>query len=701
MTTRIGIRTSTTIALIGLFSVTAMAQRDRCEFGRCNPDSISSCGDIWREDSDQPRSCYDCDISYGRDEGHLLEEPGHWWNDRERGLLRSYRSDQKRGWRDGLWSDDGGRAGFVPTSFRRSHDRDAHRLRYLSDPFGRLRRRFDDVNSEDLRFHFPSGDSHRTYDRSDFDYGLRDRGSFDRSDYDRTDPNSGSRSSTNGVDPLTPPLPRHDGGGEAEALSERITARYQNPNTVRTIRSLSSDQAIRLFREVSVQTDARHLEPTSYDLRVRRALRNLALTLENPAATQALGISRQSFQADGFRNSLSRLWDRMNVHSRSDAEKVMRNVMQQARQVQGMTPGMVAFEFSHATVDTLDRFSALEPSEQQRGPSAALESEMVGIGIEVKEQDDGLLVMRALRGGPAAEAGLSSGDVITAIDRRSLRGMPMAQSVDLIKGQSGSRIRLQIERSGGRSQSVTLTRRRFRIWSVNDVRMVSGTDVGYLNLSQFSQTSTQEVDEALQKLYRSGMESLILDLRGNPGGLLTTCVQITNRFLPCGTIVSTRGRLSDDNMHESATYTRTWNTPLVVLVNEDSASASEIFAAAIQDNGRGVVVGEKSYGKGTVQTHFPLQAIQGNLRLTTARFYSPSGRAMSGSGVTPDYHIRDDDGVANGDRVLDEAVRVAQSRQLKEMAATSGKCRSKRAPLQRNSFSGDMYDAVQPRTVLR
>ena len=144
---------------------------------------------------------------------------------------------------------------------------------------------------------------------------------------------------------------------------------------------------------------------------------------------------------------------------------------------------------------------------------------------------------------------------------------------------------------------MTLTRRRFRIWSVNDVRMVSGTDVGYLNLSQFSQTSTQEVDEALQKLYRSGMESLILDLRGNPGGLLTTCVQITNRFLPCGTIVSTRGRLSDDNMHESATYTRTWNTPLVVLVNEDSASASEIFAAAIQDNGRGVVVGEKSYGK--------------------------------------------------------------------------------------------------------
>ncbi len=391
----------------------------------------------------------------------------------------------------------------------------------------------------------------------------------------------------------------------------------------------------------------------------------------------------------------------MSVRSRSDAERVMQTVMDSARQIPGMTPGMVAYEFSNATVDTLDRFSALEPAEPASGPSAALESEMVGIGVEIKPHDDGLLLIRALRGGPAAEAGLKNGDIITAINQRTIAGMPMAQSVDLIKGQSGSRVQLKITRDGYRSQTVTLTRRRFRVWSVNDVRMVSGTDIGYINLSQFAQSSTQEVDQALDQLYKKGMKSLVLDLRGNPGGLLTTCVQITNRFLPCGTIVSTKGRLSSDNMHESATFSRTWDVPLVVLVDGDSASASEIFAAAVQDNQRGVVVGEQSYGKGTVQTHFPLQSINGNLRLTTARFYSPSGRAMSGSGVTPDVRIVDKDGAANGDRVMDEAVRIAGSRQLKEMAVNSGKCRIKNGPVHRNSFNGDMYDAVQPRTVLR
>jgi len=398
---------------------------------------------------------------------------------------------------------------------------------------------------------------------------------------------------------------------------------------------------------------------------------------------------------------MARLWDNLNVNNRSDAESVMRTVVQHAQQVPGMTPGMVAFEFANATVDTLDKFSALEPSEPGRGPSAALESEMVGVGIEVKQHDDGLLLMRALRGGPAAEAGLKSGDIITGIDRRRIGGMPMSQSVDLVKGPSGSRITLAIVRNGRQANSVTLTRRRFRVWTVNDVRMVQGTNVGYVNLSQFAQTSTQELDQALGQLHRQGMKSLILDVRGNPGGLLTTCVEISNRFLPCGTIVSTKGRLSDDNMHEAATFNRTWGTPLVVLVDGDSASASEILAAAVQDNKRGVVVGQKSYGKGTVQTHFPLQSIKGNLRLTTARFYSPSGRAMSGSGVTPDIRIDDADGVANGDRVMNEAIQIAQSRQLKEMAVASGKCRVNQGPQHRNSVNGAMFDAVQPRTVLR
>ncbi len=518
-----------------------------------------------------------------------------------------------------------------------------------------------------------------------------------------------------GLDPFTPPLPRRETGSEAEAIFKTISARYGNPVTVRVARSMSSSQALAMYREVSQQTDQRHLEPSSYDLRIRRGLRNLGLALENPTFTRALGVQVDSFRADGFRSTLSRLEDSMRVAGYSDAEVVVQAVMREAQTVPGLTASVVAFEFASATIDTLDKFSALEPSEPGRGASldleraekvrsAMLEGEIVGVGVEVKVHDDGLLIVRALRGGPAVEAGLQSGDIITAIDGRRISGMSMANSVDLMKGSAGSRIQMQIVRNGSRGSNVTLVRRRIRIYTVNDAKLLPGTEkVAYMSLSQFGQKSTQEVDEALQQLYNSGMKSLVLDLRGNPGGLLNICVDITNRFLPCGTIVSTKGRLSADNMLETATYSRTWSTPLVVLIDGDSASASEIFAAAVQDNRRGIVVGEKSYGKGTVQTHFPLRSVGGNLRLTTARFYSPNGRPMSGQGVTPDVRIVDEDGPANGDRVLAEAIKIAQSQRLRDIAQAAKKCRpSSGQQLQRNSFNGsDIYDTVAPKTVLR
>jgi carboxyl-terminal processing protease len=537
-----------------------------------------------------------------------------------------------------------------------------------------------------------------------------------RENYDFGSPlPSGDGRGRPGLDPFTPPLPRRETGNEAEAIFKAISARYGNPVNVRAARSMSSSQALAVYREVSQQTDQRHLEPSSYDLRVRRGLRNLALALENPTFTRVMEVQADSFRVAGFRSMLSRVEDSMRVVDYNDAQQIVQTVMREAQSVPGLTANIVAFEFTSATIDTLDKFSALEPSEPGRGASldleqaeklrsAMLESEIVGVGVEVKVHDSGLLVMRALRGGPAAEAGLQAGDIITAINGRNINGMSMANSVDLMKGVAGSRIQMRISRNGSRGSNVSLTRRRIRIYTVNDVKILPGTEkVAYMSLSQFGQKSTEEVDQALQQLYNSGMKSLILDLRGNPGGLLNVCVDITNRFLPCGTIVSTKGRLSADNMLETATYSRTWSTPLVVLVDGDSASASEIFAAAVQDNRRGIVVGDKSYGKGTVQTHFPLQSVGGNLRLTTARFYSPNGRPMSGQGVTPDVRIVDEDGPANGDRVLAEAMKIAQSQRLRDIAQSAKQCRpSSGSQLQRNSFKGgDIPDLVTPRTVLR
>ena len=512
-----------------------------------------------------------------------------------------------------------------------------------------------------------------------------------------------------GLDPYVPPLPRREGGSEADAIFKTLTQRYSDPASVRAVQAMSGSQAIALYREVSQQTDKRHLEPTSYDLRVRRGLRNLALAIENPNFQRAFRVSGDSFRMDGFRDQLSRLADRIQVRSSDDAESVVQSVMSQAQSA-GVPANVVAFEFACATVDTLDKFSALEPkgpdigvAVEQESKSAMLEGEIVGVGVELKVHDSGLLVMKVLRGGPAAEAGLQSGDIITAIDGQRINGMELARSVDLMKGSSGTSVRLTIERDGRRAGNVTLTRRRVRIYTVNDARIIRGTDqVAYISLSQFGQRSTEELDQALREMYDQGMQSLVLDLRGNPGGLLNVCVDITNRFLPCGTIVSTKGRLANDNMREVASFSRTWKVPLVVMIDKDSASASEIFAAAVQDNRRGVIVGERSYGKGTVQTHFPLQTVSGNLRLTTARFYSPSGRPMSGQGVTPDVQIADADGPANGDRVLREAVQIAQSQRLRDIANESAKCRNRSSSVpSEKKVQSNIYDSIVPDTVIQ
>ena len=487
------------------------------------------------------------------------------------------------------------------------------------------------------------------------------------------------------MDPFVPaPVPKDQMDEESLQISETLTLRYQNPVNVRAIRAMTSTQGAELFAEVSKRIDERSLEPTSYDVRVRRALRNLGLALDNEAFMSGLGISANSFQTDAFRESLGRLAGAAPVRSYQDAGKVLNQVVREASRVPGLTAGVVAWEFSLASIDTLDKFSGLEAAEpsSRNGAesvgvrSASLEEEIVGVGVEVREHPEGLLVVKPLRGGPAAEAGLASGDVILSIDGTPLSSMKMAESVDLMKGVSGSRMTLRILRDGRGERDFVLVRRKVRVWTVNDTRILKGTNVAYLSLSRFSQSSTAELDQALNELYQNGMKSLIVDLRGNPGGLLTTCVEISDRFLPCGTIVTTKGRLNSDNMAEQATFAQTWSVPLVVLIDGDSASASEIFAAAMQENRRGVIVGTRSYGKGSVQTHFPLNSIPGDLRITTALFYSPNGRKMAGEGVVPDVEVNDADGMENGDEMLKEALRIATSDSLKQMARASARCRS-------------------------
>lgn len=201
-------------------------------------------------------------------------------------------------------------------------------------------------------------------------------------------------------------------------------------------------------------------------------------------------------------------------------------------------------------------------------------------------------------------------------------------------------MQLDVADEQGQIRRISLTRQRVELPSIEDARIIDPEyGVAYLRLPAFQKTTSADLNDALWKLYHQGMKSLIIDVRGNPGGLLDASVEVADKFISEGKIVSTRGRNAREDSDRFASRYNTWRVPLVVLIDHDSASASEIFAGAIRDSRRGVVVGERSYGKGSVQGIFPLSTTKAGLRLTTAKFYSPSGQPIANAGVAPDVVV--------------------------------------------------------------
>ena len=459
-------------------------------------------------------------------------------------------------------------------------------------------------------------------------------------------------------------------------VGDKIAQRYADPRVIRMLQQLTPQRAEAFYIEVSELIDERHLNPATYSRRVDNALDHLTQAVEIPSFVSAARVQGTAEEIASFQQDLQTLRSQLKSTNTNDALAVMRDVQHRAAQRLAINPAAISLEFLYGATDSLDQFSMLLPPEKNGGPSVGLKESLVGIGVEIEPHPSGLKILKSLPGGPAAQADLRSGDIITHIDGREVKPLEMSRAVDLIVGPVGTPVQIQASR-GNRSGSVTLTRQRIALHSVVDVRMEDAAKgIGYLKLEQFADSTISEIDAALMKLHRQGMKSLIMDLRGNPGGLLTTAIALSDRFLPGGTIVATRGRTPDDNSRETAHYANTWKMPLVVLIDHNSASASEIFAAAIQENRRGVIVGEKSYGKGTVQTLFPLQTFPAALRLTTAKFYSPEGREMAGVGVTPDIKISAEKGEpGQTDEVLNEGLRQIidpRARSLAERFRRSG-----------------------------
>jgi carboxyl-terminal processing protease len=295
----------------------------------------------------------------------------------------------------------------------------------------------------------------------------------------------------------------------------------------------------------------------------------------------------------------------------------------------------------------LDPHSSYMDPSSFRDMQVQTRGEFGGLGIEVTMEDGLIKVVAPIDDTPAAKAGVLANDVITMLDDESVQGMTLNQAVDKMRGPVNSKIKLTIMRKGVDKPIVlTITRDIIRVKSVRS--HAEGSDVGYIRITQFNEQTTDGLRQAIAdlkaQLGADKIKGYILDLRNNPGGLLDQAISVVNAFLNRGEIVSTRGRNADETQRFDARPggDLTGGKPLIVLINGGSASASEIVAGALQDHKRATLIGTRSFGKGSVQTIIPLGAGNGALRLTTARYYTPSGRSIQAKGIVPDIVVLQD-----------------------------------------------------------
>ena len=263
-----------------------------------------------------------------------------------------------------------------------------------------------------------------------------------------------------------------------------------------------------------------------------------------------------------------------------------------------------------------------------------------GLGIEVTMEQGVVKVVSPIDDTPASRAGLKPGDYITNIDSENVVGMSLNDAVDKMRGKPGSKVKLTIRRVNEKPFDVTLKREEIKIQSVKSD--LKDDDVAYIRISSFSEDVDKNIEKEIKKFQKKTdgkLVGVVLDVRNNPGGLLEQAVAVSDLFLNQGEIVSTRSRNAEDTIRYSAQDGDIINgLPIVVLINDGSASASEIVAGALQDHKRAVLLGEKSFGKGSVQTVIPLGKY-GAMRLTTARYYTPSGRSIQAKGIEPDVEV--------------------------------------------------------------
>src|SRR5215471_3481635 len=342
----------------------------------------------------------------------------------------------------------------------------------------------------------------------------------------------------------------------------------------------------------------------------------------------AVGSSaKAAASADTYRqvNLFSDIFERVRAHyvEKPDDSKLIESA------INGMLSG-------------LDPHSSYMDAKSFRDMQIQTRGEFGGLGIEVTMEEGFVKVVAPIDETPAAKAGIMANDIITHLDDEPVQGLTINQAVEKMRGPENSKIKLKIMRKGqDKPVEVTITRARIQVRSVRS--RLEGDDVGFIRITQFNEQTTADLKKAITDLSTQAgdkLKSFIIDLRNNPGGLLDQAISVSDAFLEKGEIVSTRGRTAEETQRFNARAgDLIKNKPVIVLINGGSASASEIVAGALQDHRRATVIGTRSFGKGSVQTIIPLGSGTGALRLTTGRYFTPSGRSIQAKGISPDIEV--------------------------------------------------------------
>jgi carboxyl-terminal processing protease len=297
----------------------------------------------------------------------------------------------------------------------------------------------------------------------------------------------------------------------------------------------------------------------------------------------------------------------------------------------------------------LDPHSSFLPAKEYETLNDTAQGRYSGIGIDVEASEGKLVVRAIINDSPADLAGLNPGDVITSIDGQPIRGRPLPEAMDELKGEPGSEVELTVMPPEGEERELSITRQYLQVPTLSFDLI--GDSYGYFKVTQFHREIADQLEQSLESIKKEGIELsvLIIDLRNNPGGVLKPAVAMADGFLEDGVIVSTRGRNSTMQLEFTA-HPGQWlpRTPVMLLVDRGTASAAEVLAGALQDHSRALVVGERTFGKGSVQSVLPLRNGAG-IKLTTALYYTPSGRSIQATGIEPDITLDSIDKAQNGD----------------------------------------------------